>query len=245
VIINAAGWTDVDAAENNVERAYAVNKEGALNVSLAAKAVDAVFVQVSTDYVFSGNKSTAWKEDERTAPLSIYGASKAAGEKAVLEAYPQRTYVLRTAWLYGPWGRNFAKTMSRLALDGATEVRVVTDNFGQPTSAIDLSNQIIDTVIAKLPFGIYHATNGGRASWFEFAYEIFHIIGGEDYCKSLAPIESNELVRPAKRPVFSVLGHEGWKIQGIDGVSVSPMRDWRIALRANMPEIISTLKAEG
>jgi len=249
VIVNAAAWTDVDSAEENTESAHAVNAEGALNLAMAAKAVGAVFAHVSTDYVFSGMRSFPWSEDDLRAPESVYGKTKAAGEVAVLSHYPEGSYVFRTAWLYSEWGRNFAKTMTRLALSrvsgdqGPGDVKVVDDQVGQPTYALDLANQIVDAVIAKLPFGIYHATNSGQASWFEFAQEVFKLSGAP--VERVVVTDSSSFMRPAKRPAYSVLGHGSWKAKGASGVSVEPMRDWRLALHDAMPAIISAVDAEG
>jgi dTDP-4-dehydrorhamnose reductase len=243
VIINAAAWTDVDGAESDSDGAHAVNATGALNLAIAAKAVDATFVQISTDYVFSGNSNSPWREDETPAPVSVYGATKAAGESAVLAEYSQGSYIIRTAWLYSPWGKNFAKTMTRLALSGEGEVQVANDQNGQPTSAIDLANQIVDSVIAKLPLGIYHATNSGQGTWFDFAWEIFNLAGASS--KRVVAVDSSHVLRPAKRPAYSVLSHEGWSRSGSNGNSVAEMRDWRIALNVAMPAIISAVKAEG
>ena len=243
VIVNVAAWTDVDGAEGNADSAYAVNAEGALNLANAAQAVGAVFAHVSTDYVFSGVGATPWKEDDLRAPVSVYGKTKAAGEVAVLSHYPEASYIFRTAWLYSQWGKNFAKTMTRLALLGESEVRVVDDQVGQPTSSLDLASQIIDTVVAKLPFGIYHATNSGQASWFEFASEIFGLAGAS--IDRVVRTDSSAFVRPATRPAYSVLGYDAWKAVGADGISLEPMRDWRLALTNAMPAIISAVKAEG
>jgi dTDP-4-dehydrorhamnose reductase len=235
VIINAAGWTGVDGAESDPDGAYLVNATGALNLALAVKAVGGVFVQVSTDYVFSGVSDQPWREDDLRSPVSVYGGTKAAGEVAVLSEYPERSYIFRTAWLYSEWGRNFAKTMTRLALLGEGEVRVVDDQVGQPTSAIDLAKQIVDAVIAQLPFGIYHATNSGQGSWFDFAREVFELSGASD--SRVVPVSSNEFVRPAKRPAYSVLGHDGWK-------EIEPMRDWRVALSEAMPAIVEAVRED-
>ena len=243
VIINAAAWTDVDGAESDPDGAHAVNATGALNLAIAAKAVDATFVQISTDYVFSGNSISPWREDETPAPVSVYGATKAAGESAVLAEYSQGSYIIRTAWLYSPWGKNFAKTMTRLALSGEGEVQVVNDQHGQPTHAVDLANQIVDSVIAKLPLGIYHATNSGQGTWFDFAKEIFKFAGASS--ERVVVVDTSHVLRPAKRPAYSVLSHEGWSRTGSNGNSVAEMRDWRIALNVAMPAIISAVKAEG
>ena len=242
VVINAAAWTDVDRAESEPDSTYSVNTEGALNLAIAAKAVGAVFAQISTDYVFSGTRSTPWQEGDLRDPASVYGASKAAGEVAVLSAYPEATYLFRTAWLYSPWGKNFAKTMTRLALKGKEQVRVVGDQIGQPTSALDLARQIIDAISIELPYGIYHGTNSGEASWFEFAQEIFRLSGGN--VNRLVQIDSTEIARLANRPVYSVLGHEAWKLTGATGVTIPAMRNWLIALGEIMPEIISEIDME-
>jgi len=245
VIINAAAWTDVDGAESNPNGAHAVNAVGALNLAVAAKSVGAIFAHVSTDYVFSGVSDRPWCEDDLRAPVSAYGKSKAAGELAVLNEYAEHSYIFRTAWLYSQWGKNFAKTMTRLALTGDGEVRVVNDQIGQPTSAIDLANQIVESILAELPFGIYHATNTGGASWFEFAQEIFKLCGPEGSAARLVPVSSIEFDRPAKRPSFSVLGHDAWNVVGANGSSVGAMRDWKIALREVWPVIVSAVKVEG
>jgi len=245
VIVNVAGWTDVDGAESNPDGAHAVNAEGPLHLASAARGVGAVFAHVSTDYVFSGVSDRPWREDDLRAPVSVYGTSKAAGEVAVLSKYSTGSYVFRTAWLYSEWGKNFAKTMVRLALTGDGEVKVVDDQVGQPTSAMDLANQIVDCVIAKLPFGIYHATNSGQGSWFDFAQEIFNLCGDGVSADRVVRTDSSAYVRPAKRPAYSVLGHEAWKNVGQTGIAVPEMRDWRLALREAMPAIILAVKAEG
>ena len=200
---------------------------------------------VSTDYVFSGISDRPWREDDLRAPVSLYGTTKAAGEVALLSEYSEGSYIFRTAWLYSEWGKNFAKTMVRLALNGDGEVKVVDDQVGQPTLAMDLANQIVDSVIAKLPFGIYHATNSGQGSWFDFAQEIFNLCGDRVLADRVVRTDSSAYVRPAKRPAYSVLGHDAWKNVGVNGVAVPEMRDWRLALQEAMPAIISAVKAEG
>jgi len=238
IVINAAAWTDVDGAESDPDGAYAVNAEGTLNLAIASKAVGAVFAHASTDYVFSGVSDRPWQESDLRAPVSVYGTTKAAGEVAVLSEYPGKSYIFRTAWLYSQWGKNFAKTMVRLALFGDEEVKVVGDQIGQPTSAIDLAEQIISSIEAHVPFGIYHATNSGQASWFEFAQEIFKLCGDENSVDRVVRTDSSSFVRPAKRPAYSVLGHDSWK-------PIPAMRNWRLALKDSMPVIIESVNKEG
>jgi dTDP-4-dehydrorhamnose reductase len=208
VIVNAAAWTEVDEAETNPVIAHEINANGALNLAKAAKSVAATFVQISTDYVFSENTTFPWKEDDSMCPMSVYGASKAAGKIAVKSAYPENSYIIRTAWLYSRWGKNFAKTMTRLALSDDADVNVVNDQIGQPTFALDLADQIIDSVTAKLSPGVYHGTNAGQSSWFDFAKEIFFLVNGSS--DRVIPINSSTLRRPAQRPTYSVLSHDGW-----------------------------------
>jgi dTDP-4-dehydrorhamnose reductase len=242
VVVNAAAWTNVDGAEDNSPAAQAINVVGASNLAISAKSVGAIFAHISSDFVFSGFRSTPWDERDLCAPISVYGQTKAAGEVAVLSHYPERSFVFRTAWLYSQWGSNFAKTMIRLALSDQDVVRVVHDQIGQPTSALDLANQIVDTIVARLPFGIYHATNSGQASWYDFAQEIFDLC--DVTTDRVVAIDSSSLAQRAKRPAYSVLGHGSWKVTGSEGFLVNPMREWRIALRESIPAIISTVKAE-
>jgi dTDP-4-dehydrorhamnose reductase len=238
VIINCAAWTDVDGAETNELDASRVNGDGAENLALAAKNCGAKLIHVSTDYVFSGESKTPWQVDDRINPQSAYGRTKADGEARVIRAYLEKISVVRTAWLYSPWGKNFAKTMTRLAIHGDGEVRVVNDQMGQPTSAIDLAKQLVELGLSNSPAGVYHGTNSGEATWFQFAQEIFKLAGAD--VSRVVPVSSSEYLRPAKRPAYSVLSHDAWS-----NTTLEPMRDWRIALHEAMPAIISAVKAEG
>jgi dTDP-4-dehydrorhamnose reductase len=238
VIINCAAWTDVDGAESNEPQASSVNCDGAENMVTAAKHCGAKLIHLSTDYVFSGEGKTPLRVDDRIDPQSAYGRTKAEGESRVLATYPENSSIVRTAWLYSPWGKNFAKTMTRLGLNGVGEVRVVNDQMGQPTSAIDLAKQLVELGLSNSPAGIYHGTNSGEATWFEFAQEIFKLAGADS--NRVVPVSSSEYPRPAKRPSYTVLSHDAWT-----KTTIQPMRDWRIALEEVMPAIISAVKAEG
>ena len=238
VIINCTAWTDVDGAEANEPGAKLVNAEAVGYLATAAKACGAVFAHVSTDYVFSGVSTSPWGEDGIKQPLSAYGRTKAQGEDLVVQIYPDRSYIFRTAWLYSEYGKNFAKTIVKLALKGIADVSVVTDQIGQPTFAGDFALQIVDSIVKEIPVGIYHGTNSGQASWFEFAQEIFRLVGAD--VTRVKPVGSDAFPRPAKRPAYSVLGHDKWVGSGVD-----EMRDWKIALAEAMPAIVSSVKAEG
>jgi dTDP-4-dehydrorhamnose reductase len=238
VIINCAAWTDVDGAERNETAAFKVNADGAHILAIAAAKNGARLVHISTDYVFSGKSQKPFETNDPLDPQSAYGRTKADGEKKVLRVHPDNSYVVRTAWLYSPWGKNFAKTMVHLALNGDGKVRVVNDQMGQPTSALELAKQIVHLGLGNAPVGIYHGTNGGQATWFELAQEIFSLAGAD--AGRVVPISSSEYPRPAKRPAYSVLSHSDWS-----KTSILPMQDWKIALAAVMPQIISTVKAEG
>jgi len=224
VVINAAAYTKVDDAETHEDDAYAVNATGAANLAAAAASAGARLVQVSTDYVFDGSATSPYPEDGPYAPISAYGRTKAEGERLALAANPGATFVVRTAWLYGAYGPNFAKTMLKLAETKETWA-VVDDQVGQPTWTGDLARQIVAMLDAEAPAGIYHGTNGGQVSWYGFARAVLEEAGLDP--ERITPTDSSAFVRPAPRPAYSVLGHDAWSQTG-----VAPMRDWRDALRA-------------
>ncbi|MHB1172090.1 MAG: dTDP-4-dehydrorhamnose reductase [Lacisediminihabitans sp.] len=222
VVINAAAYTKVDDAEADEKAAFAVNATGAANLASAAAEDGATLVQVSTDYVFDGTATTPYAEDAPLTPASAYGRTKAEGERLVLELNPGRTHIIRTAWLYGAHGPNFAKTMLRLATE-REEVSVVTDQLGQPTWTRDLAQQIVALLDADAPAGIYHGTDSGQASWYDFARAVFREAGLDP--DRVKPTDSSQFVRPAPRPAYSVLGHDAWRRVGLE-----PMRHWTDAL---------------
>jgi dTDP-4-dehydrorhamnose reductase len=222
VVVNAAAYTRVDDAETDVETATAVNATGAENLAIAAESFAAKLIQVSTDYVFDGTATTPYPEDAPLSPVSVYGRTKAEGERLALAAHPTGTLVLRTAWLYGAGGDNFVAAMLRLAARLDT-VPVLTDQLGQPTWTLDLARQIVASIDAGLEPGIYHATNSGSTSRFDFAREIYRLAGLDP--ERIVPADGDQFKRPAPRPAYSVLGHDAWAATG-----VSPMRPWEDAL---------------
>jgi len=200
VVINAAAYNQVDRAETEPDAAFAANALGPRNLALAAADVSTPLVHVSSDYVFNGRKGAAYHEFDAPDPLSVYGQSKLAGERAVQHANP-RHYVVRTAWVYEPQGHGFAHAICRLAA-AQREVKVVDDQFGSPTSAEDLAQGIL-RLIESHAYGTYHlAGGGGPASWREFAACLFAEMGLD--CEAL-PIPSSAFPRPAPRPRYTAL----------------------------------------
>ncbi|WP_125106906.1 MULTISPECIES: dTDP-4-dehydrorhamnose reductase [Gulosibacter] len=224
VVINAAAYTAVDNAETDEDAAYAINATAVEHLAKAAAETGAKLVHYSTDYVFQGNAQAPYAENEQRDPLNAYGRTKAAGEELALAAHPEGTFIVRTAWLYGAGGPNFAKTMVKLA-ENNPEITVVNDQLGQPTYTRDLAEQTVKLLDAQAPAGIYHGTNSGETTWFGFAREIFHLAGHDS--ERVKPTDSAAFVLPAARPAYSVLGHDAWRAAGIE-----PMRNWRDALEA-------------
>lgn len=207
-IVNAAAYTAVDKAEHEPDRAFAVNRDGPGYLAAAARQAQVPFIHVSTDYVFDGEKPSAYAEEDPTGPMSVYGRSKLAGEHAVLEACPD-AIILRTSWIYSPYGSNFLKTMLRLARSQPI-VRVVNDQRGAPTAAADLAQailQITTQALAGHPArGIYHATNRGPTTWHGFAEAIFASLERRGAAvPQLQPITTAEYPTPARRPANSLL----------------------------------------
>lgn len=218
VVVNCAAYTAVDAAESDEAEALAVNAEGPRVLARAAAAHGIRLVQVSTDYVFDGRSSTPYEEDSPVGPASAYGRTKAAGEAAVREELPGGHLVVRTAWLYGAHGGCFPKTIARVAL-AKGQVGVVDDQVGQPTWTADVAAVILGLVRSEAPAGTYHATSGGRCSWFDFAQRVVVAAGLES--STVLPTTSDSFARPAPRPSFSVLGHDA-----LVRVGVEPIGDW-------------------
>jgi dTDP-4-dehydrorhamnose reductase len=237
VVVNCAAWTAVDAAEEHEDEALAINGHGAANLAAACAEAGALLVHPSTDYVFDGHASAPYAEGAPTAPAGAYGRTKLAGELAVRAALPDGSYLVRTAWLYGAHGKNFVKTMLRLARNG-TAPGVVADQHGQPTWTADVAAQICALIDASAQPGVYHATSSGQTTWFGFAEEIFRLYNEDQNQDSERdrvtprPIGTADYPTPAQRPAYSVLGHDAWHKAGIE-----PIGDWQDALRRAFPAI--------
>lgn len=200
-IINCAAMTDVDGCEDRFEEAYRINGIGAGNLARAASEVGAEILHVSTDYVFNGEKRSEYYEDDPVCPKSGYGRSKLAGETFV-RANNLRHWIVRTQWLYGPKGKNFVDSISKAGKE-KDRLEVVDDQVGCPTYSRDLAAELVRIAMHGPPYGLYHCSNNGSCSWFEFAKKILALEGLDRV--EVAPITSDKLKRPAKRPHHSVL----------------------------------------
>ena len=234
VIVNTAAFTNVDQAEIEQSEAFTINQNGVVNLATASKSINARFVHFSTDYVFSGERTNPWQVSDATNPISKYGESKLAGELGIARIYPDNSLIIRTAWLYSPFGKNFYKTMLNKAINSQETVRVVNDQIGQPTNANDLAELTVRAIFKKAWPGIYHGTNSGACSWFEFAKYIFEIVG-EDVAR-VTPVLSSEFTTKAERPKYSVLDNEKWSEFGI-----LPLGPWKDSVQKVLPEMMLSL----
>jgi dTDP-4-dehydrorhamnose reductase len=237
VVVNCAAWTAVDDAEAHEDEALAVNGAGAANVAAAIAAGSAApgcrLMHLSTDYVFPGDATAPYAENDVPGPRTAYGRTKLAGEQAVRRLLPQAGTVVRTAWLYGAHGPNFVRTMIRLERERPA-VDVVADQRGQPTWTADVARQVIALAGSRAPAGIYHATSAGEATWFDLAREVFLLLGADP--DRIRAVPTSAFPRPAPRPAYSVLGHGAWTETGIE-----PIGDWRLSLRHAFPALTEAL----
>jgi dTDP-4-dehydrorhamnose reductase len=232
MVVNCAALTDVDRAEAEPDRAHAVNTVGPGHLATVCARVGAGLIHISTDYVFSGDFGGApprpYEIDDAPAPLSVYGRSKLAGERAVLDALPH-AYVVRTAWVYeGADGTDFVAAMRRKAL-GAETVDVVADQIGSPTSARDLAGALLEIADGGVRGPLLHAANDGQASRFDQARAVFETMGADP--ERVRPVGSDRFPRPARRPAYSALSGAGSAAQGL-----TALRPWREALIAALHE---------
>ncbi|MFI0982671.1 dTDP-4-dehydrorhamnose reductase [Streptomyces sp. NPDC021093] len=232
-VVNLAAWTAVDDAERHEDAAARVNADGPRLLAEACADSGSLLLQLSTDYVFPGDGLRPYGEQDVTGPRTAYGRTKLAGERAVLATLPELGYVVRTAWLYGAHGRNFPRSV--LAQEQRRQtLEVVDDQHGQPTWTVDLADHLVLLGRAAergdAPPGVYHGTSGGQATWFGLARECLRLLGADP--DRVRPVSSAALDRPAARPAYSVLGHDGWS-----GAGLPPIRHWRDALAAAMPSL--------
>jgi dTDP-4-dehydrorhamnose reductase len=228
VIINAAAYTNVDGCESNPDLAYQVNCLGPRNLAVIAEELGASLVQVSTDYVFGGSGTTPYREYDPVSPKSVYGKSKLDGE-IMVRTLCHRHYIIRTAWLYGIHGNNFVRTMLKLAKEKEV-LQVVNDQLGSPTFSYDLATAIA-TLIENPTYGTYHITNSGECTWFEFTKEILAQAGITHV--RVEPMTTEQLNRPADRPLYSVMDNYMWRMDGH-----TPLRSYQDALQAYLKQQI-------
>ena len=219
-VIHCAAYTAVDAAEENEELCRRVNAEGTRNIALACRELDIKMLYISTDYVFSGEGERPWEPDDERAPQSVYGQTKYEGELAVQELL-DKYFIVRIAWGFGVNGKNFVRTMLKLAENHDT-IRVVNDQFGSPTYTYDLARLLADMVLTE-KYGVYHATNEGICSWYDFACAIFEEAG---ISVNVVPVTTEEYGAKAKRPANSRMSKEKLTENGFERLP-----SWRDALR--------------
>jgi dTDP-4-dehydrorhamnose reductase len=242
VIINCAAYTNVDGAEAEASLAMRVNGEGPGNLAHIARQLDATLVHISTDYVFNGKKGFPYQEDDVVAPMSAYGRSKLAGERAIVESGLKNFYIVRTSWLYGPNGKNFVETIIRLAKE-REELRIVADQVGSPTYTVDLARAIFNLLAAMphpshvtphAPYGIYHYANEGQCSWYEFACAIISVtknLGLPIKIRNVLPIKTEEYPLPAQRPAYSVFSKDKYRL-----ATKAVVPDWQTSLKRYLQE---------
>lgn len=226
VIIHCAAYTAVDAAETDTDGAYKVNAVGTRNVAVAAEKVGAKLIYISTDYVFDGQSTTPYQEYDDTNPRSVYGKSKRAGEWLV-QSLCSKWFVVRTSWVYGLHGNNFVKTMLKLGQE-KPKLQVVHDQKGSPTYTVDLALFLIELMGTEM-YGVYHASNRGECTWYEFTQAIFEeaqTVVGVSIQAELEPCTTEQFPRPAPRPVNSVMDHLSIRTNGL-----TDLRPWREGLR--------------
>ena len=217
--INAAAYTAVDKAESEPEKAHLINVVGAKNLAEVCNEHKAILLHISTDFVFDGSKTTPYTEVDVPLPTGVYAQTKLDGEKAIQAVFDQY-FIIRTSWVYSQFGNNFMKTMLRLASE-RDSLSVVNDQIGTPTNAVDLANAIIKIILSKSnAFGIYHFSNEGTASWYDFAKKIFEI---NNIKIDLKPIPTTDFPTPAKRPKYSVL--DKFKIKNNFDIQINNWKD--------------------
>jgi dTDP-4-dehydrorhamnose reductase len=233
-LINASAWTNVAAAETEVKGATELNAEAVENLANVCRAADIPLVHVSTDYVFDGLKGSAYSEKDIPNPQSSYGKSKYLGEQAISNSGATFFYVIRTSWLYSDHGKNFVKTIVAKALSNQS-VSIVDDQFGSPTFAGDLAAGIASIIKVKPEYGIYHFSNSGKISWFDFGRAIYEELGTDVALVTSRKTDATEL----KRPVDSTLDTKKWHDSNLLLIP-----KWRDSLKGEMPSIQKTVERE-
>lgn len=217
--INCAAYTAVDKAEDEVDLARAINKTGAANLARQCKSYNATLIQISTDFIFKGDIALPRVEEDPAEPISVYGLTKLEGEQSIAEIVDEY-YTIRTSWLYSEYGNNFVKTMLKLGAE-RDELKIIADQVGTPTYAIDLAGVILNIITTdNKAYGIYHYSNEGVTSWYDFAKGVFDISGID---VKVHPIRTSEFPTKAQRPAFSVMDKA--KIKNTFNIEIPYWRD--------------------
>ena len=226
VVINCSAWTDVDGAESNFDGAKTLNGDAIAHLAARCGRVNATLIHYSTDYVFNGHGSAPYPTDAPIEPINVYGSTKAMGERAIQQS-GCRYLLIRTSWLYAPWSKNFVRTIANACKQKPT-LKVVSDQVGRPTSSEHLADLSL-RLLERGATGIYHGSDGGQCSWFDFASEIARIINPACIVE---PCSASDFPRPAKRPAYSVFDLTRTENE------LGPMTDWRI----NLQSVLSRLE---
>jgi len=235
-IVNCAAWTDVENSEIEFEKAFELNAHAIRYIALAAKQAEIPVVHISTDYVFDGTKKMMYSENDTTSPTNGYGASKLQGENNLLGILPESAYIIRTSWLYGTTGKNFVKSILRKAL-AEERIQVVNDQIGSPTNSEDLARGILGILGKKPEEGIYHYSNKGQITWYEFASKIYELAGAD--VGLVEPTDSKSYSSPVKRPARSVLSTEKWR-----KADITKIVPWDESLFKIFPRILESVRGE-
>lgn len=234
VVINCAGWTNVEQAEIHPEQANILNGYAVKNLINVCEKVSSTIAHISTDYVFSGNKGREYYTKDLPDPINAYGKSKLIGEEAIKTSGASKYYIFRTAWVYSQFGNNFVKSIIKRYKTGNAPIKVVNDQFGNPTLANDFSAQIIESIRMNIPFGTYHVVNSGVASWYDLALETFTQLKFNK--EILEAVNTENYPSLVRRPRYSSIDTLDWHSLGL-----SKMRSWKSALKLSIRQIVKNL----
>lgn len=237
VIVNCSGWTNVSSAEEHEMEANLLNAYAPAHLARTAQELNSVFIHVSSDYVFSGANNSPYKVEDTTNPVNAYGRSKALGEKLLADLSYSKLYLFRTAWLYSEHGQNFVKSILKTYLSGTYPIKVVNDQIGSPTSASDLSFQIIESVMQGIPFGVHHAVNLGAATWYELAQAALRTLKLD--VNYVVPISYADFPSKVVRPRCTILDMSKW-----DHIVMPKMKEWKEALNFKIDDVFNKVVSE-
>jgi len=235
-IVNCAAWTDVENSEIEFQKACALNADAVRYLALTAKQAEIPLIHISTDYVFDGAKESRYSENDQTSPINGYGVTKLQGENYLLEVLPESAYIIRTSWLYGTSGKNFVKSILKKAL-AQERIQVVVDQVGSPTNSEDLARGILEILTKRPQEGVYHFSNRGKISWYEFAVKIYEL--AESDVRLVEPIASQTYSSLVKRPSNTALSTVKW-----DEADITKTTEWEESLRNVFPKILELLQEE-